>query len=78
MLIETNKIKVLVFKSNISGRDGIKVLQPVMDNHTAIIRWNVDHQDVDNVLRIETTSLNPWEVERLVATAGFYCEELPD
>jgi hypothetical protein len=38
----------------------------------------VDHHDVDNVLRIETTSLQPSEVEELVAAAGFYCEELPD
>jgi hypothetical protein len=78
MVIETNKIKVLVFKSNIANKHCIQLLQPTMDNHPGIIRWNVDYYDVDNVLRIETTSLKPLEVEKLVFTAGFYCEELPD
>lgn len=78
MVIKTNKVKVLVFKSNISGKQNIELLQPVMDRHNDIIRWNVDQHDVDNILRIETTSLKPSEIEQLVASAGFYCEELPD
>ena len=74
----TKDVKVLVFKSNISGEQNIEFLQSIMDEHTAIIRWNIDRHDIDNVLRIETTSLQPSEVEDLVSKAGFFCQELPD
>lgn len=70
--------KVLVFKSNLIAEEDVLTVKLIMDNHPGVLRWNVDRQDIDNVLRIETNELNAIDVKNLLVDAGFFCEELPD
>lgn len=75
---EAENTKVLVFKSNIETGIDVETVRQYLDAHPHIIRWNVDHHDVDNVLRIETTLLSPACIESLLVSNGYFCEELPD
>jgi hypothetical protein len=70
--------EVLVFKTNISSEYEIERLKELFAYHENIIRWNVDRQDVDKVLRIECGIINPITIVNLLRNAGFECEELPD
>jgi len=71
-------ITVLVFKTNLQFKKDVNRLSPVLGNTADIIRWNVDRDDIDKVLRIETRGLTAQEIIRLVNNAGYFCEELPD
>ena len=71
-------LQVLVFKTNLVSAKDIHRISPLMGDTSGIIRWNVDQQDIDNVLRIETARLLPGDIIRMVTDAGYVCEELPD
>ena len=72
------RAQVLVFKTNLQFRKDVKQLAPVLNAIQSIIRWNVDQNDVDNVLRIETVQPGVEDIIRTVTNAGYFCEELPD
>lgn len=69
-------MQVLVFKTNLTNTHDVRKLQPYLHLHPHIQRWNVDLKDCDNILRIETEQLQPVEVEKILLTAGYYCEAL--
>jgi dTDP-4-dehydrorhamnose reductase len=67
---------ILIFRTNIkSASDKIK-LQPILDAHKSIQHWNVDLDDVDNVLRVVSYQLKPRQVIELIAHHGYECCEL--
>ena len=69
-------MEILVFKTNVTSKKKVSKLSPLLTSVPAIKRWNVDLEDCDKVLRIETTGINTDVVESLLHTAGFYCREL--
>jgi len=69
-------MQVLVFKTNLTDSFHVSKIERQLAGHPHIQRWNVDLQDCDNILRIETEELQPVEVEKLLTKAGYYCEEL--
>jgi hypothetical protein len=71
-------MEVFVFKTNINGIHHIEKLKTYFNNRDEILRWSVDMQDIDKVLRVEAESDNPSDIINIVQTAGFECEELPD
>lgn len=71
-------LEILVFKTNIGSEYDLKKVGDALAKETRIKGWNVDQDDVDKVLRIESHHLHPLEVIRLMHQAGYCCEELPD
>ena len=71
-------MKVLVFKTNIRFKKQINALQPHINTIDGITRWNVDLDDKDKILRIETPDLSPRLIEHTLLQAGYFCEELND
>lgn len=69
---------ILVLKTNIADQACLNKIAPVMRGDKRILRWNVDQQDVDNVLRIECEELTYEDIFHMVLKAGLWCEELPD
>jgi len=70
---------ILIFKTNIRSKSKAKTLQPIFNNHPVIADWSVDTEDVDKVLRIESTGMLPEvEVIDMVQHLGFYCEVMVD
>jgi len=71
------RTEVLVFRTDIVGKsDSENVKQILKDSR--IKNWNIDQQDVDNVLRIESNEVSPAEVIEMVTNLGYMCEELPE
>jgi hypothetical protein len=69
-------MKILVFKYNISGQSDVRHLKPIFDNRKEILAWNVDTEDVDKVLRIETNADISENITEMVENAGYWCNEL--
>ena len=70
-------MEVLVFKTNLRYKKQITELTSHMNTLQGILRWNVDLDDRDRILRIEANELCcPRKVEDALVKAGYICEEL--
>ncbi|MFZ6013952.1 MAG: hypothetical protein ACOYXT_26670 [Bacteroidota bacterium] len=69
---------VMVFRTNIKLEADLKKIAPVLNEDNRIKKWNVDWQDIDHVLRIESDQLDAMDVIKLIQRTGYRCEELPD
>jgi len=67
---------ILVFKTSLSDIHRIQDIEPLLDVHPNIYKWNVDLNDDDNILRIMANNLAGEEVENMLLSSGYYCEEL--
>jgi hypothetical protein len=67
--------EVLIFRTNISNSLEVKKLQPLL-NKKGILKWNIDLDDCDHVLRVVTTSFSPHEIIGFVNEKGVRCEEM--
>ncbi len=72
-------MELLLFRTDIKSKKKVKTLKPMLNNHSDILNWSVDLEDIDNVLRIEATAnLSEEEVMDLVSVQGFYIKTLVD
>lgn len=71
-------MQVFVLKTNIRYKKHLKEVAPLLNGQQNILRWNVDLQDRDRVLRIESAALPVNDIIQLIQNAGFHCEELAD
>lgn len=71
-------MQVLVFKTNLRTRTMIRQITPELNQVQGILRWNVDLQDIDNVLRVEGVGITVNGIVNRLVEAGYHCEELPD
>lgn len=76
--MEDVRIDVLVFKTDIAGKSDCENIGQILKHDGRIKTWNVDQDDIDNVLRIESSEMSPAEVIDLVTRLGYICEELPE
>jgi cell fate (sporulation/competence/biofilm development) regulator YmcA (YheA/YmcA/DUF963 family) len=73
----SNYDNLLIYRTNISTRKKVKLLETYFENHPLILDWNVDRQDVDNVLRLEVTdNAIEDEILKYIHQRGLLCEEL--
>lgn len=72
-------MSIFIFKTNVSSEQELNKVTTILNNNPKIIKWNIDTEDIDKVLRIEATTTKQDEVITLSLTeTGFKCEELPD
>ncbi len=71
-------VQVLVFKTNVKFKKDQKRIERILNENRQILRWNMDRDDRDKVLRIECGLLPPAAIIDLITQAGYCCEELPD
>ena len=70
---------LIILKTNIQTQSMVNAITPVFDDHPEILSWSVDTEDIDNVLRIESSEdLTEQKVLRLLVQKGYSCEKLPD
>jgi len=69
-------MEILVFKTNLTDVKRISDVEPSLDVHPDIFKWNVDLNDEDNILRIVANNISGAEVENILQHEGYYCEEL--
>lgn len=71
-------MEILIFKTDIADRWHLNAAQQLINGLQGILKWNVDMEDVDHVLRVEANNVAPTHIEQVLAKAGYYCEEMKD
>ena len=69
------QIMILVFKTSIFSQLEIHV-RAILDTFKQISSIDFDFEDVDKILRIESSEDLTSDIELLLNSKGFYCEEL--
>ncbi|MDB5272554.1 MAG: hypothetical protein JWO58_921 [Chitinophagaceae bacterium] len=69
---------VLIFKTNVESEEQLQQAALLLDANGSILKWNIDREDIDRVLRIESTLANMYDIMKVMVDAGFLCEELTD
>ncbi|HEY0056568.1 MAG TPA: hypothetical protein VGB63_14535 [Pedobacter sp.] len=70
---------VLVFKTSVADSFTIHKIKPILDRlmHNDG-DWNFDLEDCDNILRVETLTIQASVIIKNMESAGFLCSELED
>jgi hypothetical protein len=71
-------MNILIFKTNIRQLDEVTSITPQLEALENIVRWSVDTDDCDGILRVEGTEINPNHIIEITRQAGFECSELLD
>lgn len=69
-------MEILVFKTNLANKTRIQKVKPSLNLHPYILEWNVDLHDSDNILRVVSENIPAEEVEQMIISAGYFCQEL--
>jgi len=70
-------VKIHVFKTNIETRLDLATVKQPLNSNPNIIKWSIDLEDIDKVLRVESSeNLSEKEIISLIKYRGFYIEEL--
>lgn len=68
--------RILVLKSNITNYSDLMQIQQPLDLHPEIVKWNVDIDDCDHVIRIVSPTLTVADIEEIIKSKGYQCSEL--
>jgi hypothetical protein len=71
-------MEILVFKTNVENMKHVRRLYSLLKTVQGVLKWNLDTEDVDKVLRVEVVSVAPGKIEMTLQSAGYYCKELKD
>lgn len=68
---------ILVFKTSLSSKEDVNHIGAVLNSHPQVLTWNVDLEDCENILRIETKDCASMDgIRESVRMLGFDCENL--
>lgn len=73
------KTQLFILRTNIETKQSIKQVKSIFDGNSDIIKWSIDIEDIDNVLKIEaTTNLSETDIINQLKTQGIFCDVLPN
>jgi hypothetical protein len=69
---------VLVFKTDKNVSNYTEQVKEALEEFHNKISWNLDLDDRDKILRVESVLITPDQIIEKMRAADFYCEELED
>lgn len=69
-------MKQYQFKTNINCSGCVAKVTPVLNQNADVKEWNVNTDDPNKILTVQTESLEEDDVKALVQKAGFKAEKL--
>jgi hypothetical protein len=67
---------ILIFKTNIQTEFDRLRIKNVLDASQKVLKWNIDMDDVDRVLRVVSDTLTAEQIISVIEYVGFECAEL--
>ncbi|MFC0181291.1 hypothetical protein ACFFJX_01365 [Pseudarcicella hirudinis] len=58
----TSYLEILVFKTNIRFKKEVKMVGNWLNTHPSVLKWNIDLEDKDLVLRVEAMKIRAHEI----------------
>ena len=68
--------EIMVFATSIRTRREIKQVQAILEDVSGITDWNVDLEDWEKVLRVESVGVSSSLIINLISREGFLIKEL--
>jgi hypothetical protein len=69
---------IYVFKISVKTKKTVRQLTPKLNNILSSSKWNIDIEDCDNILRIDSKTEISEQTIKLLTANGFECSKLPD
>ncbi|GGA77137.1 hypothetical protein GCM10008015_17210 [Flavobacterium palustre] len=76
--METDFNNILIFGTNIKTENDRQIISKLLNSNPEIEQWNIDLEDIDSVLRIESKSLNASQIIKMITEQDFKCSELTE
>lgn len=76
--METNFDNLFIFGTNLQTEKDKQVISKVLNTNHEIERWNIDLEDIDSVLRIESQTLTSEQIIKIITEQDFKCSELSE
>lgn len=76
--VSNNKRAILIFRTSITTEleIEIEIIKMLFDQYSQIHKWNVDFEDWEKVLRIESHGITETDVINILQTINIYISEL--
>lgn len=76
--METDFNNILIFGTNIKTEYDKMIISKVLNSNPEIEQWDIDLEDIDSVLRIESRTLNASQIIKMITEQDFKCSELTE
>ncbi|HTG67048.1 MAG TPA: hypothetical protein VL859_11810 [Flavobacterium sp.] len=76
--METDFNNILIFSTNIKTEKDKQLISKLLNTNPAIEQWNIDLEDIDSVLRIESKLLDAKQIIKMINEQDFKCAELTE
>jgi hypothetical protein len=76
--METNFDNLFIFGTNLQTEKDKQVISKVLNANNEIERWNIDLEDIDSVLRVESQTLTAEQIIKIITEQDFKCSELSE
>lgn len=76
--METNFDNLFIFGTNLQTEKDKQVISKVLNTNNQIEQWNIDLEDIDSVLRIESQTLTAEQIIKIITEQDFKCSELSE
>lgn len=72
----SNKNDILIFRTSITTEQEIEKIKKIFAQHSQIHKWNVDFEDCEKILRIESNGIMASGIMNMLQTIDIYISEL--
>ena len=69
-------MKILTFTSNIACNACLSKVKPFLDELEGVIKWEVDIEDPQKILTVQSNELSADQIQEAVIKAGYQLEDL--
>jgi hypothetical protein len=75
MQIDTNipQKSIWIYVTNIKTIDQLEIAAKTLNAEPSILKWTVDCEDIDKVLRVESASLGEQHIQLTLESQGLTC-----
>ena len=69
---------IWIYVTEIATSAQLKTAAKTLNREPAVIRWSIDIEDIDNVLRVESNSLGEYDIPMILENHGLICTPMSD
>ena len=69
-------MKILTFTSNIACNGCVSKVKPFLDELEGVIKWEVDIENPQKILTVQSSELSADQIQEAVIKAGYQLEDL--
>ena len=69
-------MKILTFTSNIACNGCVSKVKPFLDELEGVIKWEVDIENPQKILTVQSNKLSADQIQEAVIKAGYQLEDL--